>query len=244
VTSATTWPGAALYDVTIRHHRRDPVVNRFEYGSYYWLIDVDHPPVLPTLLRPLARFDSADHGIGTDCTLRQDIESFLATHHVHLDGGPISLLTHARVFGHVFNPLSVYWCHGADASLACVVAEVHNTYGGRHRYLLRPDDTGFAVADKSFFVSPFNTVDGSYRMCLPEPDRRLSLAVTLVRADHAPFTATMRGERLVADVPTLVRLVARHPLAPLVGSLRIRHQGLKLARMGMKRVPHRAAAQR
>ena len=44
MTSARTWPGAALYDVSIRHHRRDPVVNRFVYGSYYWLIDVDQPP--------------------------------------------------------------------------------------------------------------------------------------------------------------------------------------------------------
>jgi DUF1365 family protein len=240
---AATWPGAALYDVKIRHHRRDPVVNRFEYGSYYWLIDVDRPPVLPIQLRPLARFDPADHGADDAKSLREDIETFLATHDISVDGGPISLLTHARVLGHVFNPLSVYWCHDAGATLACVVAEVHNTYGGRHRYLLHPDAAGRATANKEFFVSPFNAIDGRYRMCLPEPGQRLSLSVTLERSDHAPFTATMRGERLPADVPTLVRLAARHPLAPLVGSLRIRHQGLKLARMGMKRVTRPAAVQ-
>ena len=85
-------------------------------------------------------------------------------------------------------------------------------------------------------MSPFNAVDGSYRMCLPEPGRQLSLAVTLDRPDRAPFTATMRGERQAADLPSLLRLVARHPVAPLVGSLRIRYQGVKLASMGLQRV--------
>ena len=149
--------------------------------------------MLPIALRSLARFDPADHGAGDAPTLRQDIESFLATHGIDIDGGPISLLTHARVFGHVFNPLSVYWCRYADGTPACVVAEVHNTYGGRHRYLLRPDSTGVASADKEFFVSPFNAVDGSYRMWLPEPGRRLSLAVTLDRTDRGPFTADDAG---------------------------------------------------
>ena len=103
--------------------------------------------------------------------------------------------------------------------------------------------TGLATADKEFFVSPFNEIDGCYRMWLPEPGRRLSLTVTLDRTDHAPFTATVRGERLAADARTLVRLATRHPLAPLVGSLRIRYQGLKLALMGLQRVTHPAAEQ-
>ena len=46
---------------------------------------------------------------------------------------------------YVFNPLSVHWCYRADGSLACLVAEVHNTYGGRHAYLLHPDEVGRAV---------------------------------------------------------------------------------------------------
>jgi DUF1365 family protein len=45
------------------------------------------------------------------------------------------MLAHARVLGHVFNPLTVFWCHAADGTLAAVMAEVHNTYGERHVYL-------------------------------------------------------------------------------------------------------------
>jgi len=233
VTAPSSWPGAALYDVTIRHHRRDPVANKFVYGSYYWLIDVDRPPALPRPLRPLARFEAADHGASTDGSLRGSIDAFLGSRGIAIDGGNVSLLTHARVLGHVFNPLSVYWCHRRDGTLACTVAEVHNTYGGRHRYLLGPDANGRASVDKEFFVSPFNDVDGRYRMSLPEPGVRLALSVTLDRPGAAPFTAAVLGEQLPADLPTLLRLAARHPMAPLVGSLRIRWQGLKLARRGL-----------
>ena len=79
------------------------------------------------------------------------------------------MLAHARVLGYVFNPLTVFWCHRADGALACVVAEVHNTYRQRHAYLLRTDDRGRAQVPKRFYVSPFYPVDGGYRMCLPEP---------------------------------------------------------------------------
>lgn len=244
MTAGSPWPGAALYDATIRHHRRDPVANRFAYGGYYWLIDVDRPPALPRPLRSLARFDAADHGDGMDQSLRDSIDRFLGARGISISGGKVSLLTQARVLGHVFNPLSVYWCHYGDGTLACTIAEVHNTYGGRHRYLLEPDAAGRATVDKEFFVSPFNHVDGRYRMSLPEPGPRLAIAVTLERTGSAPFTAAVTGERLPADVPNLLRLAGRHPVAPLAGSLRIRWQGLKLARRGLAAVSRPTAGER
>ena len=69
----------------------------------------------------------------------------------------------------MFNPLSVHWCYRADQSLACIVAEVHNTYGGRHAYLLHPDERGRAQAGKEFYVSPFLEVSGRYRMRFSPP---------------------------------------------------------------------------
>ena len=56
----------------------------------------------------------------------------------------------------------MFWCLDATGVLECVVAEVHNTYGERHCYLLRPDADGRAGADKAFYVSPFFAVDGRY----------------------------------------------------------------------------------
>ena len=52
------------------------------------------------------------------------------------------MLANARVLGHVFDPLTVFWCLRGDGGLVCVVAEVHNTYAERHVYLLHPDAQG------------------------------------------------------------------------------------------------------
>ena len=56
-----------------------------------------------------------------------------------------------------------------------VVAEVHNTYGGRHAYLLRPDGHGHSKVDKALYVSPFHPADGRYDIRVSEPGESVSL---------------------------------------------------------------------
>ena len=77
--------------------------------------------------------------------------------------------------------------------MIAVLAEVHNTYGGRHVYLLRPDTQGRSEVNKEMYVSPFYLVDGSYDIRVSEPGATVSVTVTLRREDDAPFVATMRG---------------------------------------------------
>ena len=49
------------------------------------------------------------------------------------------------------------------------LAEVHNTYGDRHIYLLQPDDHGHSEVNKEMYVSPFYLVDGYYDIRVSEP---------------------------------------------------------------------------
>ena len=74
------------------------------------------------------------------------------------------MLTTARTLGYVFNPITVFWAYDRAGDRTAVVAEVHNTYGGRHAYLLRPDRAGYAEADKALYVSPFYPADGRYQI--------------------------------------------------------------------------------
>ena len=199
---------------SISHVRRTPLRNAFTYRSYSWYVDVDHLPQLPRLLRPLAGFRVEDHLGDPDGTLRGNVERYLATQGIKLDGGRITMLASARVFGHVFNPLSVFWCHDAAGELRCVVAEVHNTYGERHCYLLETDATGRASVPKAFYVSPFNDVDGEYRMKLPEPGERLAVSIVLEREGQQPFIATMDGVRREATVRNIVSAALAVPAGP------------------------------
>jgi uncharacterized protein len=114
---------------------------------------------------------------------------------------------------------------------------VHNTYAQRHCYLLRTDQAGRADVAKEFYVSPFFPVDGWYRMALPEPSARLALTVTLHRPDGSTFAASVRGRRLPATVPALLRAAARHPASTLAVSGRIRWQAAKLYGRGLRPLP-------
>jgi uncharacterized protein len=231
---------AAIYRTSIAHVRRTPLRNAFTYRSYSWYVDVDALPALPRWLTPLARFSAADHLGDPAGTLRGNVERYLATEGITLDGGRITMLASARVLGHVFNPLSLFWCHDAAGELRCVVAEVHNTYGERHCYLLETDDAGRATVPKSFYVSPFNDVEGRYRMKLPEPAERLAVSIVLEREGHKPFVATVDGVRREATVPHILAAALAVPLAPLRVAAQIRWQGIKLwaRRLPIIKKPH------
>ncbi|MFE3414043.1 DUF1365 domain-containing protein [Streptomyces mirabilis] len=223
----------ALYPCTITHVRRAPQRYALRHRTYLWLVDVDLLPILPRPLRPLARFSARDHFTGRAVSIRAALDGFLNEHGIDLHGGRVLMLAHARLLGHVFNPLTLYWCHGREGALRCVVAEVHNTYGERHAYLLHTDAAGTATAAKDFYVSPFNPVDGHYEMRLPPPGERLRLSVRLQRPGSPPFTAAIHGSRREATASALLRLALRHPWSTLMVSAAIRFHGIRLFLRGL-----------
>jgi DUF1365 family protein len=218
-----------LYESTVAHVRRIDPPHSFAHRIYQWLIDLDDPPDLPWWLRPFASFDGRDHFGKDDAgSIRSKLDTWLGERGVDLRGGRVRMLAGARVLGYVFNPITVYWCHHPGGELACVVAEVHNTYGGRHAYLLHPDADGYATVEKEFYVSPFQTMAGEYRMHVPEPAALLTVSVALRQGGETPLPATVRGVRWPADNRRLVRMLLARPLVPQQVSALIRKHGVAL----------------
>ncbi len=188
---------AYLYRTRIRHGRVERVRHGFEYRHVMWLVDVDDLPVAPRGLGVFVSFRACDHFGDADASIRANVDRYLAAQGIDPAGGRVLLLTNPRSFGYTFNPLSVFWCYGASGDLNGIVAEVHNTYGERHCYFVRPDERGHTEVDKAFYVSPFFEVDGRYDMRIGEPGDNLDVAITLRRGadDHAAFTATLQGQR-------------------------------------------------
>jgi DUF1365 family protein len=104
----------------------------------------------------------------------------------------------------------------------------HPFQSGRYAYLLRPDAEGNATVDKGFYVSPFQTMDGEYRMHVPRPGALLSVTVALRQNGGTPLTATLRGVRRPADSRRLVRMLLSRPLLPQRISALIRKHGVAL----------------
>jgi uncharacterized protein len=229
----------AIVDGHVSHRRKGPVTHAFRHRAYQWLVDLDRMPRTPWYLRPVARFEARDHLGGTTPDGAGDIKTnvlrFLADRGVRLGAGSrVVMLANARVLGHVFDPLTVFWCFDSVGTLRCVVAEVHNTYGERHAYLLEPAPGGQARVDKQFYVSPFNDVSGEYSLRFELSGQRVAVSVALVRERRTVFNALFAGTPRPATSANVARTALRMPAMPQKVSLLIRVHGLRL---WLKRLP-------
>lgn len=228
MTAAELPPLPALVDGWVSHTRRTPLTHRFKHRVYQWLVDVDDLPRLPWPLRAFSTFRAEDHLGDPDASIGDNVRRFCALRGVDLTGHRIVMLANARVLGHVFDPLSVFWAFAPEGHLTCLVAEVHNTYGERHAYLLRPDAQGRDRVDKEFYVSPFFSVEGGYDLQFRVRPDVVSAAIVLRQGEQASFSATFRGvpERLTSW--RLARLALLRPLMTQRTSALIRFHGVRL----------------
>ena len=234
--SAQHQPQPRIYFATTGHRRNSnapgAVTRTFRYSTCYWLVDVDDLPVLPRPLRPFTRFEARDHLGDPDAAISDNARALLAANDLRADR--IMLLTCPRVAGHVFNPLSVFYCFSGSAELIAVIAEVHNTYGGRHVYLLRPDQAGRDTVGKEFYVSPFLPMGGDYLMRTPVPGDDLAVSIALRQGGQTPFVATLSGRGRPITTRSAVTALLRWPLLTLRTAALIRWQGVRL---WLRRVP-------
>ena len=227
---------SALYRGRVRHTRLEPFGHRFEYRVFYGLFDIDELDDLDHSLRlfsvdrwNLLGFHRRDHGPADGSPLRPWAEALAARAGVDLDGGPILLLAYPRVLGYVFDPISVWYCHGPEGDLRAVIHEVRNTFGHRHAYVARVDgDTLRHSADKRLHVSPFNDMDQVYRFALTPPGERLALSIDQQRGNGTMFRAGLRLTRIPMTDGNLLRLFVTHPLLTLKVVGGIHWQALRL----------------
>lgn len=215
----------------VSHTRRTPLNHSFQNRSYQWLVDLDDMPRMPWWLTPLAGFRAEDHldGGASGEGIRGDLEAFLRSHGLELvDTDRVLMLANARVFGHVFDPLTVFWVLDDQGAQRAQVFEVHNTYGGRHSYLLQTDEFGRSQTEKAFYVSPFNDVSGTYKIQLRLDADVVSVSVGLDREGERVFTAVTRGNPEPATKSSILRVSVTHALMPYRVSALIRFHGVLL----------------
>jgi DUF1365 family protein len=242
---------SCLYVGRLRHERSAPERNGFSYPVFSFLLDLDEVDGLVARglfshnRRGLVELRDTDH-LGGAAGLRAGVEQFCASQGLDVSGTRIEVLTQLRLFGYVFNPVSFFWCRNAQNVLVCVVAEVHNTFGERHSYLLRPDAPDSAgrvrmAADKVFHVSPFMDLEARYQFEFDvEPGAIACVRIDEERDGARFFQAVLAATRVELDERSLRRVLARRPLMTFQVSALIRLQALRLA---AKRVPfHRKPA--
>lgn len=219
------------------HGRRGAVKNAFRYSIDYVMLDADAPVKGPGLFSRnganLMSLQDSDHGGkpkgGAGTAWVRDV---LQEHQIHLDGR-IDLLAQPRLLGHVFNPVSFWFCHDTEGVLRTVIAEVTNTFGQRHSYLCHHDDMREITKDetlsatKIFHVSPFQPIEGGYTFRFDISDAHVHIVIDYTRGDGG-LVATLKGDRAPLTNASILRSAVRRPFGSRRVLTLIHWQAIKL----------------
>jgi hypothetical protein len=217
---------SALYDGRVMHRRLRPRRHEFAYRGFWFVFDIDEIDAVGRRLRLFSRnrfnlfsFHDRDYGDRSGAPLRAQIERHMAAGGMAPDGGAIAVLTLPRIFGYVFNPLSVYFIRAADGGLRAILWEVSNTFGARHAYLIpAADPRASAIRQtcaKRLHVSPFLDMDMTYAFRVTPPGARTLVSIIGSDSAGAMLVAAMNGERRELTDGALLRAFARVPFMTL-----------------------------
>lgn len=253
---------SCLYQGYVRHRRRRPRVHAFRYRLCLFYLDLDELPQLDRTVRLFSvnrgnavAFHDRDHLDGRGGDLGPRVATVLRNAGVRLRAPRIHLLTGCRILGYVFNPISLYYCHeGPGGPLRAVVAEVDNTFGERHLYVLRhrlnpaSDTSRHAAryrAPKTLYVSPFLGAEGHYDFHFAPVGPRLSVGILQYERDRPTLDAQFWGRRVELTSRSVAGLVAARPLAAVKTIAAIHAEALRLWWKGIPvhpRPPRRSGA--
>ncbi len=219
---------SALYTGELAHVRTDAIARKFRYPVYVASIDLAELPALHERLRLFSHGGRNLHALH-DTDYEDGARGLAASHAAVLaaHGLPVPahtrLVTNLRICGYVFNPVSFFLGYDASRALVSVVAEVNNTFGGRHRYVLGPAQriestrVGFRTP-RELYVSPFLHGERTYDWWFDAPLDGNSLDITMhVDTPHGDrvLTANLAGRRRALDDRALLSAAIRYPLMAL-----------------------------
>ena len=183
---------SAVYEGVVRHRRRTPQPHAFHYRMAQLYLDLEEIErvfegrwLWSVGRRNVAEFRRSDYLGPAHRPLVEVVRDYAERALGHRPRGPVRLLTHVRYAGYVFNPVSLYYCFGADgARLECLIAEITNTpWGERHVYALPVEQAERQAGawhwsfDKAFHISPFVAMNRRYGWRVSEPGRASLIAI-------------------------------------------------------------------
>ena len=141
------------------------------------------------------------------------------------------MLAFPRLWGYVFNPITLFYCYSPDDVLQAILYEVKNTFGDQHGYLLPVEYKENIIkqtADKVFHVSPFIHMDCTYHFAVKAPGDKLSIGIHQFSNNKKILTATWNGTRQTLNDKNILKTILTMPLMTMKVMASIHWQAFRL----------------
>ena len=231
---------SCIYNGTVTHTRFKPIRHNLRYKTFSLLLDLDEVEKLDKKLSifshnkfNLFSFYDKDHGDRDGSSLKTWVLSNLKKFNIYQNINTIKLLCYPRIFGYVFNPLSIFYCYD-NTNLKAIFYEVKNTFNEQHTYIFKVNNNEKIdqKCKKKFYVSPFMDMETYYNFKLLEPNEKLSVYIKQTDTEGTVLTATQTGDKKELSLKQLILNFIKYPLMTIKIISSIHYEALLLWKKG------------
>lgn len=235
-----------LFESRVMHHRLSPKKNSFHYGMYTFALDLDELETMDARLPffslekwNLFSFYKQDHLQYGKSTQKENMISYIQEMGCTTPISRVYLITNLRVLGYVFNPVCFYYFYDSSDRVACVVVEVHNTFGEMKPFYLGPEDLKEnkyynKIYNKYFYVSPFQDLETAFEFSVYPPTDKMKIEIDDWKEGQKVFLSTYIGDAKPMTTSSMLKYFFKYPLITLRVIFLIHWQALILF---LKKVP-------
>jgi len=234
---------SAIYTGKVIHRRFKPKQHYFKYNVFSILIDLSELKTIQNKIKifsynkfNIISFYDIDHGPRDGTSLKQWIIKNLKDIGINDDNIQIKLLCYPRIFGYVFNPLSVFFIYDQNLRLISILYEVKNTFGEQHTYIFKTNDDKTIInnCSKKFHVSPFIEMECHYNFRVLKPADKISVIIDQRDNDGKILYASQDGNLRELNEKNLLISFISYPLMTFKIISAIHYEALKLWIKGIK----------
>ena len=230
-----------IYRGFVTHRRVKPVRHYFSYKTFSILFDLTELEELHKKIGIFSfnkfnifSFYNKDHGSRDGSDLTEWVKKNLKKYNLNFNVSKIKLLCFPRVFGYVFNPLSIFYCYEGNI-LKAILYEVKNTFNEQHTYVFPVADNLKIITqqcNKKFYVSPFIEMDTFYNFRLTEPDENIRILIKQTDKEGKILVACQVGRRQAMSLKQLFINFFTHPMMTFKIMISIHYEALRLWKKG------------
>ena len=214
---------SCIYNGVVKHQRFKPITHSLNYKTFSLFLDLDEIETLANNISIFSlnkfnvfSFYNLDHGARDGSSLKEWVQKNIKKFNISNNITKIKLLCYPRMFGYVFNPLSIFYCY-ENNNLRAIFYEVKNTFNEQHTYIFKIKDNEKIEqkCKKKFYVSPFIGMETYYNFKLQNPQEKLSIFIRQTNGEETILTATQTGDKKEFSFKQLLINFFKYPLMTL-----------------------------